>query len=118
MSKLNLGNDPTLTDGIVATGEMEDEDIGAQKSTEFIVKVTNNSSTAVPNYRVLVNRIAGAVSLSPNNVLIPLLGKGETEECHFQVRNTTNTVQTNYTFRVRSTYFGAITHQYDNFQRP
>ena len=115
---LKLGNDPTLTDGITATGEMEDEDIGPQKATEFIVKVTNNSATAIPNYRVLVNQLAGAVTLSPNNVLIPLLGEGETEECRFHVRNPTNTVQTSYTFRVRSTYFGAVTHQYDNFQRP
>jgi hypothetical protein len=118
MSQLNLGNDPTLANGIDATGEMEDDDIGPQKSTEFIVKVTNKSATAVPNYRVFVNRLAGSVTLSPANVLIPTLGSGETEECRFQVRNSTNAVQTNYTFRIRSTYFGAITHQYNNFQRP
>jgi len=119
MAQLNLGNDPALAPkGIDATGEMEDEDIGTQKSTEFIVRVTNNSATPIPNYRVFVNRLAGQVTVSPANVLIPVLGKGETEECRFQVRNPTNTVQSQYTFRVRSTYFGSITHNYDNFARP
>jgi len=117
-AKLDLGSDSVLTNGIEATGQMEDEDIGAQQSTDFIVSITNKSTTPIPNYRVFVNRLAGSVTVSPGNVLIPLLEPGETEECHFQVRNRTNNVQTQYTFRVRSTYFGSITHIYKNFARP
>jgi uncharacterized membrane protein len=116
-AKLDLGSDPVLTNGIEATGQMEDDSIGPQQSTDFIVSVSNKSNTPVPNYRVFVNRLAGSVNVSPSNVIIPLLSPGETEECHFQVRNSTNNVQTNYTFRVRSTYFGSITHTYNNFVR-
>ena len=115
---IKLGNDPVLVNGIEATGKMEDEDIGAQKSTDFVISITNNSPTPIPNYRVYVSRIAGSVVLSSSNVLIPLLEPDETEECRFQVRNPTNTVQTNYTFRVRSNYFGSIYHSYNNFHRP
>jgi hypothetical protein len=98
---------------------MEDESIGANKTTDFFVKITNNSATPVPNYRVFVNRLAGAVTVSPPNILIPRLDPGEMEECHFLVSNTTGAVQTNYTLRVRSTYFGGvITHTYDNFREP
>lgn len=130
MAELNLGDDGILApDGIHATGEMLDESLGAQATTDFIVRITNNSNTPVPNFRVFVDRIAPTdpnVNLFPAHVHVVQLDPGETEECHFLVQNhTPGAVQTTFRFRVRSSYFGisdpaigGATHEYNNFVRP
>lgn len=130
MAVVNLGVDGILApDGIAATGEMLDESLGVGATTDFIVRVTNNAAIPVPNFRIFVDRIApptnANVNLFPAHVHIVQLDPGETEECHFLVHNHTGSVQTTFTFRVRSSYFGisnpaigGATHQYDNFVRP
>lgn len=115
----NLGNDSTLNpNGIDATGQMDDETIGPQDTTTFTVKITNNSATAVANYRVFVNVVAGGLTVFPDHIHFLQLQPGETEDAVFLVRNHTGAIQNAYTLGVRSNYFGAITHTYDNFVRP
>jgi hypothetical protein len=108
---------------------MLDENLGAQATTDFIVRVTNNSAIPVPNFTIFVNRITPptdpSINLFPASVQIVQLDPGETEECHFLVHNGTTDVQEDFTFRVRSSYFGiadpaigGATHEYDNFVRP
>ena len=116
--ELKLGNDPVLApNGIDATGQMEDEGIEPQQVTDFVVRITNNSSTPIPNLTVVVKKKAGSVALNTPSLPIPRLDVGETEELHFQVRNPTNSVQTKYTFGVQTSYFGSITNSYKDFVR-
>lgn len=122
MGALKLGNDPRLNpNGIDATAEMGDDDIGPGERTDFIVKITNNSSTSVKEFQVFVKKKTGSSKLvvMPSSDSILRLDPGETEECHFLVINKDKkNVQTQYTFGVQSQYFGLAPHSYGDFVKP
>ena len=114
-----LGNDATLApDGIDVEGEIADESIGPQQTTNFIVRVKNRSATSVPNCTVFTEVLAGDVKVFPDNVGIVQLVSGETEEVTFLVQNPTDDVQTAYTFQVRLEYAFITYTSMHNFVRP
>src|SRR5574341_1235980 len=110
-----LGHNP---DGITAKGRMEDESIGAQKTTTYTLSITNDSVSNVKEVKVEAARIAGArVVVHPPHLNILVLEPGETENCVFLVHNPTNAVVTDYTLRNRISYAGRA-HDFANFTRP